>query len=363
MAFVADAHEVVGGSVDKSLMRWKAKSATTTAASTKSTPREPAKEANSPEPVNSSKVIVLKTDQPVLSLSFSKDHQRLAVGTGLFRTAGFVQLWDLAKRERIWQSDEFKFGVAGVTFLADQKRIAVGNFADNFLRLMDASSGKQLKEIRGHRGKIAGIACSPNGKYLATASLDRDIKLWDTTTNKEVKSFTGHTEYVYSISFSPDGQRLLSGSYDRTARVWDVEKGKELAQFKGHSGTIQQAVYSPDGARVATASADGTARLYDAASGDFLLTLRGHRNKLETLAFSTTGALIATGSVDRTIRLWDPTSGVELQSLPQDGIVRVVAFSLDGKYLVSGCDDKTVKLWELTPLRPAETTVSKTDRP
>ena len=361
VAFAPGANEVVAGSVDKSMRRWKAKTAaaiatpdaTTTTATITADPEKPT-ELKAAEAVTALNAITLNVGQPVSSLAFNKDGKQLAIGGGGYRVAGSLQLWDVVKREKEWQGDEFKFGLPAVAFSNDEKRIAIGNFADNFLRMIDITNGKQLKEIRGHRAKIHGIAYAPDGKLFATASLDRDIKLWDASTNKEVKTLIGHNDYVYSIAFTPDGKKLLSGSADRTARLWDVESAKESAQLKGHQGAIQQAVFSKDGQLIACASADGTARIYHGTTGDFLLTLRGHRNRVETVAFSPNGKLIATGSADKTIRLWDPASGAELLKLSQDGIVRVVLFSPDGKHLASGCDDKTVKIWDVSAFEKRE---------
>jgi WD40 repeat protein len=368
VAFAPGANEVVAGSVDKSMRRWKAKTAIATATTERTAtptvtadPEKPT-ELKSEEAVTALNAITLNVGQPVSSLAFSKEGKQLAVGGGGYRVAGSLQLWDVVKREKKWQGDEFKFGIPAVAFSNDEKRIAIGNFADNFLRMIDVTNGKQLKEIRGHRAKIHGIAFSPDGTLFATASLDRDIKLWDASTNKEVKTLIGHNDYVYSIAFTWDGKKLLSGSADRTARLWDVESAKESAQLKGHQGAIQQAVFSKDGLLIACASADGTVRIYHGITGDFLMTLRGHRNRVETVAFSSNGKLIATGSADKTVRLWIPESGVELLKLSQDGIVRVVLFSPDGKHLASGCDDKTVKIWDVSAFEQREP-VSKTSTP
>ena len=349
VVFAPDAHEIIAGSIDKSFRRWEAQKA---GAATGATGESAVPELKPGEAVTALNAITLKVGQPVLSLAFDKPGRLLAVGTGAYRVAGELQLWDVIKHDKKWQSPPFKFGLPAVAFSPDGQQLAVGNFADNFLRLYNTADGERLKELRGHRSKVHGVAYSPNGKYFATASLDRDIKLWDAATNREVRSFSGHKDYVLSVEFSPDGKLLLSASADRTSRLWNVAMGKEVRELTGQMGLIRQATFSRDGSRIATASSDGTSRVYDAVTGDYLFTLRGHRAKIESVAFSPSGKLIATGSGDRTIRLWDATCGAELLKLSQEATIRAVLFSPDGKQLASGCDDKTVKLWDVGGFAP-----------
>lgn len=356
VAFAPGALEIIASSIDKSLRRWKAETGTAAVAAAKSGTNEKTPELKPTAATTGLNAVLLNIQQPVQSLGISRDGKRIAVGTGLYRAAGSLQLWDVAKREKIWQSDPFRYGVSAVAFSHDEKRIAAGNFADNFLRLYDIENGKQIKEIRGCRRNITGLAYSPNGKLIAAGS-DKDIKLWDVSTNKEAKTISGHADFIYSIAFSPDSKHLLSGSYDRTAKLWNVETGTEVAHLKGHIAPIQQAVFSPDGSMIATASHDKTVRIYT-ATGDYLLTLRGHTSKVETVAFSKNGKLVATGAFDKTVRLWDSESGVEILTMTQEGIVRAVTFSHDGKYLVSGCDDKSVKLWDVSGFKSNDSSLT-----
>jgi WD40 repeat protein len=344
IAFAPDAHEIIAGSIDKTYRRWQAQKAATITTPSGDTK---APELKSGEAVTALNAVTLKAEQPICSLAFDKPGKLLAVGTGAYRVAGSLQLWDVVKHEKKWQSAYFKFGLPAVAFSSNGQQLASGNFADNFLRIYNTADGEKLKELRGHRSKVHAVAYSPNGKTFATASLDRDVKLWDAATNREIKTFVGHKDFVLSIAFSPDGTQLLSASADRTARLWNVESGQQIYELLGHGGLIQQAAFSYDGTRVATAGADGVGRVYDTATGDYLFTLRGHRNKLESVAFSPNGKLIATGSIDRTIRLWDASCGAEMLKLTQDMGLRTVLFSPDGKLLASGSDDKTVKLWDV----------------
>ena len=99
------------------------------------------------------------------------------------------------------------------------------------MKIWDLSTGRVL-DLRGHTDLVEGLACSPDGRRLATGSDDRTIKLWDTTTGEEVFTLRGHTAGVICVAFSPDGRRIASGGWDRTVRVWDTSPPASHALFR-----------------------------------------------------------------------------------------------------------------------------------
>ena len=59
---------------------------------------------------------------------------------------------------------------------------------------------------------------------------------------------TGHIGDVYGVAFSPDGTRLATASGDPSVKLWDVASGQELATLTGHAATVFDVAFSRDGA-------------------------------------------------------------------------------------------------------------------
>jgi hypothetical protein len=119
------------------------------------------------------------------------------------------------------------------------------------------------RTLAGHTSAIAGVAFSPDGRLLATASSDRTARVWDPATGDCLRTLTGHTDSPIGVAFSPDGRLLATASHDRTARVWDPATGEHLRTLAGHTSAVYGVAFSPDGRLLATASWDETTRVWD----------------------------------------------------------------------------------------------------
>jgi WD40 repeat protein len=241
--------------------------------------------------------------------------------------------------------------VNSVALSPDGKILASGSL-DYIVKLWDVQSGKELRALSGNPSPVNvvySVAFSPNGSLLAAGYWDKTIKLWDVQSGKEIRTLIGHTSEVWAIAFSPDGKTLASGSWDKTIKLWDVQSGKEQQTFSGHKAEIYSIAFSPDGKVLASGSDDKTIKLWDIHSAQELKTFSGITGEIKSLAFSPDGKVLVSGGNDKTISLWDVATGKKLKTLSGHAYsINSIAFSPDGNILASAGSYKTIKLWDAT---------------
>jgi WD40 repeat protein len=231
--------------------------------------------------------------------------------------------------------------VYGLAFSPDGARILTASW-DKTAKLWDAASG-QLIATFAHQGAVNTATFSPDCSQILTASADKTAKLWDVASGRVIGSFS-HEGNVNAAVFSPNGTRILTASVDKTAKLWDAISGELIASF-AHQGEVNDAMFSPHGDRILTTSADKSARLWDVASGKALASFY-HQANVYHGAFSPDGAWILTASLDKTAKLWDAASGKLIASLEHQSGVRSAVFSPDGAWILTASMDKTAKLWD-----------------
>ena len=110
---------------------------------------------------------------------------------------------------------------------------------DRTARIWDIHSGSEPAVLRGHEGEVRGVAWSPDGQRLATASGDRTARIWDIHSGSELAVLRGHDDWVWCVAWSPDRRWLATGSRDWTIRIWDTDNGSKLAVLRGHEGEVR----------------------------------------------------------------------------------------------------------------------------
>jgi WD40 repeat protein len=80
----------------------------------------------------------------------------------------------------------------------------------------------------------------------------------------------GHTETITGVAISPDGKYLVTASEDNTGKIWNYRTGRFMYDLVLHTGDIVALQMSRDGSFVVLASADGSYSKWQTATGKLL---------------------------------------------------------------------------------------------
>jgi RNA polymerase sigma factor (sigma-70 family) len=263
-----------------------------------------------------------------------------------------VCVWDTATGRRL---HEFPANGLAVACSSDGKLLATPS-RDGSLRVWDTNTGKQTALLRAGPSMDAPWPhFTPDVKGLVTL-LDGQVYHWDLTDGQPQKKVALPIPRGYGLALAPDAQTLAITPHNGPIALWDLATGKLRLQLEGElaRGGFGLA-FSPDGKTLATNATDPysdddatTVALWDAKSGEFLRRFRLPTRGVYALRFTPDGRTLVTTGSEPVVRLWDAATGKPvLQGLGHAGEVRSVAFMPDGRSLVSGSIDGTVRLWEV----------------
>ena len=85
------------------------------------------------------------------------------------------------------------------------------------------SAGSTLHRFEGHELFVETLHWHPSKHLLLSCSADGTVRIWDADTKKEIRQLLGHEGHVLSASWNGDGTRVISGGLPEDAlRLWDV---------------------------------------------------------------------------------------------------------------------------------------------
>ena len=173
-------------------------------------------------------------------------------------------------RIRAWLGG-FDAPVNGAAFSPDGRLLATVTLDGT--TLWDTATWRQLGPLlRSPQGRTEGLAFSPDGRTLAITGGEGRVDLWDVDRRRRLRELVSpRGAGLAGVRFSPDGSVIAAGGQDDNhVVVWDVATGRVISgpiETEPPDGGAQWIAFTPDSKRIAAAGAPGTVGIWDVATG------------------------------------------------------------------------------------------------
>jgi WD40 repeat protein len=269
------------------------------------------------------------------SLSWSADGTFLATGG----QDGFSRVWDARNGTLLHALDCGDQWVEHVGYNplggTGKSRHLLATAAGRFVRLW-APDGELLRTYGPHSSTVAALQWKPGTQELLSAAYCA-LSTWQPSKDEPLRRYEWKGS-ILSVACSPDGRYVATGDQDSTIHFWKTKTGRDL-QMSGYPAKVRELTWDATSRFLATGGSD-VVTIWDCAkspAGTRPVSLAGHDALLTALAYQHRGRLLLSGAQDGLIILWDHTRKMEpLATRNFDAEIAVVAWSPNDAQIAAG---------------------------
>ena len=168
-----------------------------------------------------------------------------------------------------------------IIFNEDDSKVAFGNF-DGSISIFETTNESLIEKAvlkESHKGAVASMAFSKDGKLIASGGEDMFIRVWNIDSKKPLwvePKDPHHAAKVGVLVIDNSNGQILSGGEDNTLRVWNLKDGKQINEAMLHNSSVIGIKLWDGGSKskvkniAFTLSSEGAVYFWDLTSGKLL---------------------------------------------------------------------------------------------
>ncbi|KAJ1416825.1 WD40/YVTN repeat-like-containing domain superfamily [Sesbania bispinosa] len=222
-----------------------------------------------------------------------------------------LKLWDVETGTCKHTFGNQGFVVSSCAWFPNSTQFVCGSFDPEKGICMWDCDGNEIRSWRGMRmPKVVDIAVTPDGEYLISIFLDKEIRILHMGTNAERVISEEHP--ITSISVSGDSKYFIVNLNSQEIHMWDVAgKWDKPLRYMGHKQckyVIRSCFGGLDSAFIASGSENSQVYIWNSRNSMPIEVLSGHSQTVNCVSWNPKRPqMLASASDDYTIRIWGPS--------------------------------------------------------
>jgi WD40 repeat protein len=283
---------------------------------------------------------------PILTVKFSPAFDRIFIATDTS-----IYSWEK-------ETEELDILCTGGAELTDVTVSRTANLLawtakDKGTNLLDLKTGAK-RRFEDHANWVLSVAMSADGKRIASVGDDALVVVRATREAVETVSFTSGQKDIWSVALSPDGTYLATASISGKVAIWRVdgtERNPSPRELPMPPDRRWKVSFSPDGKAIAVASWGGTVTLFDPIDAQHLGTIDGHDQRVNDIVFVPRTERLITASNSGSVKSWKSSHIKSMFFNQPTGAPEIIAasYNSDGTQFLAGGNDGVARLYDVRP--------------